>query len=95
MLEALKLSRRHEGQYLWMPHFANLAETDNDTALQGLELTMEIIRSSQRAYFYQEEEALKILRIALKAQDEIVVERAKVLRDYFSRDGRSQFSDLQ
>ena len=95
MLEALKLSRRHEGQYLWMPHFANLAETDIDTALQGLELTMEIIRSSQRAYFYQEEEALKILRIALKAQDEIVVERAKVLRDYFSRDGRSQFSDLQ
>ena len=94
MVEALALSRRHGQQFLWMKQFAEMAESDTQMAVRGLELTYENAREA-KATFWNDEEALRILRAGVKSADADTVQRAKRLQDALLREGRNQFLDLK
>jgi hypothetical protein len=95
MLEALALSRRHEQQFLWMRRFSEMAESETALAVRGLELTVEISRDAD-ATFWNDEEAIRILRAGLKSTDQDIMHRAKRVQDVLLREGRNQFLlDLQ
>lgn len=93
MLDALALSRRHENQFLWMKLFAEMAESETASAIRGLELTVEITREAGMT-FWNDEEAIRILRAGLKSVEREIVDRAKRIQDGFLKEGKSGFLDL-
>lgn len=93
MVEALTLARLQEQQFLWMKRFAELAESHTALAVRGVELTFEITHATGTT-FWNDEEAIRILRAGLKSGDADVVLRAKRVQDGLLREGRNLFLDL-